>query len=139
MSDAHGHDAGKYYVPHESKWPIIGSAAFFTFLLGVIALLNHWTSAWAMLPGFAVAPTDLDTITRTALEKHLVERADDMELLYGVLVEHQVLDSLDPVADQLVAYAAAQRIDLIVMVTHGRSATGRRETRLITPPSAAAP
>jgi cytochrome c oxidase subunit 3 len=54
MSDAHAHDAGKYYVPHESKWPIIGSAAFFTFLLGVIALLNHWTSAWAMLPGFAL-------------------------------------------------------------------------------------
>src|SRR5262245_20311954 len=50
MADAHAH----YYVPHESKWPIIGSAAFFTFLLGVIALLNHWTPAWAMLPGFAL-------------------------------------------------------------------------------------
>jgi cytochrome c oxidase subunit 3 len=54
MSDAHAHDSGHYYVPHSSKWPIIGSAAFFTFLLGVIALLNHWTPAWAMLPGFAL-------------------------------------------------------------------------------------
>ena len=54
MSDAHAHAGENYYVPHESKWPIIGSAAFFTFLLGVIALLNHWTPAWAMLPGFAL-------------------------------------------------------------------------------------
>ncbi len=51
---AHSHDGGKYYVPHSSKWPIIGSAAFFTLLLGAIALLNHWLPAWAMLPGFAL-------------------------------------------------------------------------------------
>jgi cytochrome c oxidase subunit III len=54
MSDAHAHAGEKYYVPHESKWPIIGSAAFFTLLLGAIALLNHWLPAWAMLPGFAL-------------------------------------------------------------------------------------
>jgi cytochrome c oxidase subunit III len=54
MAQAHAHDTGKYYVPHSSKWPIIGSAAFFTFLLGVISLLNHWTPAWSMLPGFAL-------------------------------------------------------------------------------------
>jgi cytochrome c oxidase subunit III len=56
MSQAHApaETQGHYYVPHSSKWPIIGSAAFFTFLLGVIALLNHWTPAWAMLPGFAL-------------------------------------------------------------------------------------
>jgi len=54
MADAHAHSGDKYYVPHESRWPIIGSAAFFTFLLGVIALLNHWTPAWAMIPGFAL-------------------------------------------------------------------------------------
>jgi cytochrome c oxidase subunit 3 len=54
MSQAHAHAPEKYYVPHESKWPIIGSAAFFTLLLGVIALLNHWAPAWAILPGFAL-------------------------------------------------------------------------------------
>jgi cytochrome c oxidase subunit 3 len=47
-------EAGKYYVPHESKWPIIGSASFFVLLLGAIALLNHWLPAWALLPGFAL-------------------------------------------------------------------------------------
>src|SRR5690242_4537670 len=54
MSDAHAHAGEKYYVPHESKWPIIGSAAFFTLLLGAICLLNEWLPAWAMLPGFAL-------------------------------------------------------------------------------------
>ncbi|HTU65906.1 MAG TPA: cytochrome c oxidase subunit 3 [Steroidobacteraceae bacterium] len=54
MSDAHAPAGEKYYVPHESKWPIIGSAAFFTLLLGAICLLNEWLPAWAMLPGFAL-------------------------------------------------------------------------------------
>jgi cytochrome c oxidase subunit III len=54
MSNATAHASEKYYVPHSSKWPIIGSAAFFTLLLGVIALLNHWLPAWAMVPGFAL-------------------------------------------------------------------------------------
>ena len=55
MADAHA-PAGKYYVPHSSKWPIIASASFFTLLLGAVALLNHWLPAcgWAMLPGFAL-------------------------------------------------------------------------------------
>ena len=53
MADAHA-SAGKYYVPHESRWPIIASLSFFTLLLGAIALLNHWLPAWAMLPGFAL-------------------------------------------------------------------------------------
>src|SRR5499426_4013890 len=53
MADAHA-QAGKYYVPHESKWPIIASFSFFTLLLGAICLLNEWTPAWALLPGFAL-------------------------------------------------------------------------------------
>jgi cytochrome c oxidase subunit III len=53
MADAHA-QAGKYYVPHESHWPIIASASFFALLLGAICLLNGWASAWAMLPGFAL-------------------------------------------------------------------------------------
>jgi cytochrome c oxidase subunit 3 len=53
MAEAHA-PSGKYYVPHESKWPIIGSAAFFTLLLGVIAGLNDWATWWAVAPGFAL-------------------------------------------------------------------------------------
>jgi cytochrome c oxidase subunit 3 len=53
MAQAHAPSGDKYYVPHDSKWPIIGSASFFTLLLGVIALLNDWAPAWAIVPGFA--------------------------------------------------------------------------------------
>src|SRR3569832_1231635 len=53
MADAHA-PTGKYYVPHESRWPIIASAAFFTLLLGAICLLNEWAPAWALVPGFAL-------------------------------------------------------------------------------------
>jgi len=41
MAHAHtAHDAGKYYIPHGSKWPIIGSVSLFTMMLGAAALLN---------------------------------------------------------------------------------------------------
>ena len=33
MAQAHAPDSGHYYVPHSSKWPIVGSFAFFAFLL----------------------------------------------------------------------------------------------------------
>jgi len=32
--------AGAYYVPHGSKWPIIGSVALFLFMAGAASLLN---------------------------------------------------------------------------------------------------
>jgi cytochrome c oxidase subunit 3 len=54
MSDAHAHSGEKYYVPHESRWPIIGSAAFFTLLVGVIAGLNEWLPWWSVIPGFVL-------------------------------------------------------------------------------------
>jgi len=54
MSQAHAPAGEKYYVPHSSRWPIIASAAFFSLLLGAIALLNDWLPAWAMVPGFAL-------------------------------------------------------------------------------------
>jgi cytochrome c oxidase subunit 3 len=40
---AHAHtapDAGKYYIPHGSKWPIVGSVSLFLMMLGAAALLN---------------------------------------------------------------------------------------------------
>ncbi|HTP39435.1 MAG TPA: cytochrome c oxidase subunit 3 [Steroidobacteraceae bacterium] len=43
--------SGKYYIPHGSKWPIVGSVALFTFMLGAVAKLNDWSSAWSFLPG----------------------------------------------------------------------------------------
>ena len=49
---AHAHaDPDKYYVPHGSPWPILGSVALFSMVLGSAAYLNAWTGAWAFLPG----------------------------------------------------------------------------------------
>jgi cytochrome c oxidase subunit 3 len=51
MATATTHDAGKYYIPHGSHWPIVGSVALFTLMLGAIAFLNEWVGGWAFLPG----------------------------------------------------------------------------------------
>ena len=32
--------AGAYYVPHGSRWPIVGSVALFLFMAGAASLLN---------------------------------------------------------------------------------------------------
>ncbi|MFO1400366.1 MAG: cytochrome c oxidase subunit 3 [Steroidobacteraceae bacterium] len=49
---AHAHaDSSKYYVPHGSPWPILGSIALFSMVLGSAAYLNEWTGAWSFLPG----------------------------------------------------------------------------------------
>jgi len=45
------HDAAKYYVPHSSPWPIVGSITLFTIMWGAVSTLNDWTSGWALLPG----------------------------------------------------------------------------------------
>ncbi|HTW75500.1 MAG TPA: cytochrome c oxidase subunit 3 [Steroidobacteraceae bacterium] len=41
----------KYYIPHGSPWPILGSVALFTLMAGAVAYLNDWAGAWAFLPG----------------------------------------------------------------------------------------
>jgi len=48
---AHAHDSNSYYVPHDSTWPITGSVALFTLMLGAIAYLNDWVGGWSFLPG----------------------------------------------------------------------------------------
>ena len=43
MSQPHSPvDSSKYYIPHGTPWPIIGSVALFTTMLGVVAWLNEW-------------------------------------------------------------------------------------------------
>jgi cytochrome c oxidase subunit 3 len=57
MAQAHAEhsDHNKYYIPHDTQWPIIGSIALFTLMLGAVALLNEWyPSLWALAPGFAI-------------------------------------------------------------------------------------
>jgi cytochrome c oxidase subunit 3 len=49
---AHAHvEPNKYYVPHGSPWPILGSTALFCAVLGAAAYLNDWSGAWSFIPG----------------------------------------------------------------------------------------
>ena len=55
MSQAHSHaDSGKYYIPHGTPWPIIGSVALFTTMLGVVAWLNEWFSPVMFFAGLVL-------------------------------------------------------------------------------------
>ena len=55
MAQAHtAHGGDKYYIPHGSKWPIVGSVALFTTMLGAAALLNGAAFApWILYLGLA--------------------------------------------------------------------------------------
>jgi cytochrome c oxidase subunit III len=44
-------DSSKYYLPHGSPWPILGSVALFSVMAGAASWLNNWAGGWAMLPG----------------------------------------------------------------------------------------
>jgi cytochrome c oxidase subunit 3 len=55
MAQAHAaHAADKYYIPHGSKWPIIGSVALFTTMVGVAAWLNGAIGPWVFYAGLAL-------------------------------------------------------------------------------------
>ena len=49
------HAEDKYYVPHGSHWPIVGTAGLLFLMVGVSAWLNGGdTGFWVMLVGFAI-------------------------------------------------------------------------------------
>jgi cytochrome c oxidase subunit 3 len=56
MAQAHAaRGADKYYIPHGSKWPIVGSVALFTTMLGVAAWLNGvHAGPWVFCLGLAL-------------------------------------------------------------------------------------
>src|SRR6202050_955532 len=56
MSDPHA-DSSKYYIPHGSPWPILGSVALFTLMLGAASYLNEWAGGWAFIPGAVLLAT----------------------------------------------------------------------------------
>src|SRR6478735_7908383 len=51
MANAETPEASQYYIPHHSPWPIVGSVALFTTMLGAITYLNDWSSGLVFLPG----------------------------------------------------------------------------------------
>jgi cytochrome c oxidase subunit 3 len=51
MANATEHAADKYYVPHESPWPIYGSLTLFVFMIGLCGWLNQWYGPWVFAIG----------------------------------------------------------------------------------------
>ena len=48
------HAEDRYYVPHDSHWPVVGSAGLLLLMVGVSAWLNGAdTGFWVMIAGFA--------------------------------------------------------------------------------------
>jgi cytochrome c oxidase subunit 3 len=55
MSEAEAtHEPARYYVPHDSHWPIIGSFSLFVIMAGVIGWLNEWYGPWVFGTGLAL-------------------------------------------------------------------------------------
>ena len=54
MANVHAPDSTAYYIPHDSRWPITGSVALFTLMLGAIVYLNDWSGSWVFIPGAAL-------------------------------------------------------------------------------------
>jgi len=56
MAQSHAaHGGDKYYIPHGSKWPIVGSVALFTTMLGVSSWLNGvQVGPWVFYTGLAM-------------------------------------------------------------------------------------
>ena len=56
MAQAHAADSGdKYYIPHGSKWPIVGSIALFTTMAGASTWLNGvHAGPWVFSLGLAM-------------------------------------------------------------------------------------
>ncbi|MBV6417696.1 MAG: Cytochrome c oxidase subunit 3 [Steroidobacteraceae bacterium] len=51
MATAHAPAADKYYVPHGSRWPIVGSISLFLVMFGAVSYLNEWHGGWILIPG----------------------------------------------------------------------------------------
>ena len=54
MAQAHSQAPDKYYVPHGTHWPIIGSVGLFIAFIGVSILLNGGSTAPVALLGAAI-------------------------------------------------------------------------------------
>ena len=54
MATAHAthHQDDKYYVPHDSPWPIYGSVSLFTMMIGLCGWLNEWYGPVVFALGF---------------------------------------------------------------------------------------
>jgi cytochrome c oxidase subunit 3 len=48
------HAPSHYYVPHGTRWPILGSVGLFTMMVGTALWLNQLTGPWVAAVGFSL-------------------------------------------------------------------------------------
>ncbi|HKZ73314.1 MAG TPA: cytochrome c oxidase subunit 3 [Steroidobacteraceae bacterium] len=96
MAQAHAaHDASRYYIPHDSRWPIVGSVALFLTMSGAVSYLNDWTGPWIFLPGalllaymfFGWFSTVIDETQRGILDNTQVDRSFRMGMMWFIFSE----------------------------------------------------
>jgi cytochrome c oxidase subunit 3 len=52
---SHAADPSRYYVPHGTRWPILGSIGLFAMMIGAALWLNQFAlGPWIVVTGFAV-------------------------------------------------------------------------------------
>jgi cytochrome c oxidase subunit III len=89
------HDAARYYIPQDSRWPIVGSVALFLTMIGAVAYLNDWTGPWIFLPGalllaymfFGWFSTVIEENQRGILDNQQVDRSFRMGMMWFIFSE----------------------------------------------------
>ena len=94
MATAHAPAADKYYVPHGSHWPIVGSVSLFLIMAGAIAYLNEWFAGWVFLPGALLLACmffgwfhDVIGESRSGVYNHQVDRSFRMGMMWFIFSE----------------------------------------------------
>ena len=94
MATAHAPAADKYYVPHGSHWPIVGSVSLFLIMAGAIAYLNDWFAGWVFLPGALLLACmffgwfhDVIGESRSGVYNHQVDRSFRMGMMWFIFSE----------------------------------------------------
>jgi cytochrome c oxidase subunit 3 len=79
---------GAYYVPHGTRWPIVGSIGLFTLMLGAALWLNEiGAGPWVALAGFALVIVMLTGWFGTVIgesERSLYNRQVDASFRWGM-------------------------------------------------------
>ena len=89
MAQAHSPDANIYFVPHQSKWPFVGSIAMFVTMVGVASWLNDATwGMWVFYAGLVMLSATLfmwfGDVIRESVSGHY-NRQVDVSFRMGVV------------------------------------------------------
>jgi nucleotide-binding universal stress UspA family protein len=90
-----------------------------------LVVVHEWLAHWTPLDPAVGQMTlgQIDEHGRRESKAYLRRLADELRRDYGIRVRHVLLEGIP--ADEIRLYATQQRIDLVVMTTHGRGGLSR--------------